>query len=105
MDLGSDVNSSITMLDEILKDGMLLNVLVDIGFKVPVMHVAIVGQGLQHTFSPTGSVINVVGPKEVANEGKLHLRAITGLCEGLQISAAHVILSAECKLVKGLCCC
>jgi hypothetical protein len=84
-DLRSRVNSGITMLNQILKDGMLLDMFVYISFECPATSLTIVVKAAQRSFRLASGIVDIIGPEKVSNECIPRLAPITSLRVWLQI--------------------
>ena len=102
MDLRSRVDSGLAMLNQILKDGMLLDMFVYISFKCPVTSLTITGKAMQHSFCLASSIIDIVGPNKVSNEFIPCFASIMSLHVWLQIYPTFMVMSPKYKFVKGL---
>ena len=101
MDLRSSINPDIATLDQILNNGMLLDVFVHVSFKSPVMSLTIVGKAVQRSFCLASGIVDIIGPKEVSDECIPRFASIMSLRVWLQISPTCMVMSSKCKLVKG----
>ena len=102
MDLRSAIDSTVPMFNQVFKDGVLLGMFLDIGFKCPVVSLTLVGKGAQCSFHLTSSIVNIIGPKKVTNECLPSCASITSLRVQLHISPTGMVMSPKCNLVKDL---